>query len=304
MFAGTYTVLITPFAADGSLDERALREHVDWQITEGVHGLIPNGSTGEFLCLSDDERRRVAEIVVEQAGGRLPVLVGTGAESTADAIAWTRHAEAIGADGAMIIPPFYSRPDDEEIVAHYTAIAASVRFPIMIYNNPSTAGVDLLPPLLAFLSRVENLQYVKESTFDVRRVRDIVELCGERMHVFGGILAYESFCLGAVGWVAVCSNIVPRLSAQLSEHCMAGAYPEALALYRRLLPLLAMLEAGKYVQIPKAALALLGRQAGEPRAPRLPLAAGDRERLAGILRDLDLDVQAVERPPRSAQRAS
>ena len=179
MFIGTYTVLITPFAADGSLDERALRDHVEWQIAEGIHGLIPNGSTGEFLCLTDGERRRVAEVVVEQAAGRVPVLIGTGAESTRDAISWTRHAESIGADGAMIIPPYYSRPDDEELVAHYTAIAQTVRFPIMIYNNPSTAGVDLLPSLLSRLAEVENLSYVKESTFDVRRVRDIIALCGD-----------------------------------------------------------------------------------------------------------------------------
>lgn len=293
MFAGTYTVMITPFTAGGRLDEPALRALVDWQIAEGIHGLIANGSTGEFLCLSDDERRRVAEIVVAQAASRVPVLIGTGAESTADAIAWTRHAEAIGADGAMIIPPFYARPDDHEVVAHFTTIAASVRFPIMIYNNPSTAGVDLLPPLLARLSTVDNLRYVKESTFDVRRVRDIIALCGDRMHVFGGILAYESFCLGAVGWVAVCSNIVPRLSAQLYEHWVGGEQREALALYRRLLPLLTMLEGGKYVQIPKAALAMLGRPVGEPRAPRLPLPPAARTQLATILRELDLPVREL-----------
>lgn len=288
MFIGTYTVLITPFAADGSLDERALRDHVEWQIAEGIHGLIPNGSTGEFLCLTDGERRRVAEVVVEQAAGRVPVLIGTGAESTRDAISWTRHAESIGADGAMIIPPYYSRPDDEELVAHYTAIAQTVRFPIMIYNNPSTAGVDLLPSLLSRLAEVENLSYVKESTFDVRRVRDIIALCGDRMRVFGGILAFESFCLGAVGWVAVCSNIIPRLSAQLFEDHAAGDHDAGLALYRRLLPLLAMLEAGKYVQVPKAALAMLGRPVGESRAPRLPLPPAQREQLTYILRDLDL----------------
>ena len=171
----------------------------------------------------------------------------------------------------MIIPPYYSRPDDEELVAHYTVIAQTVRFPIMIYNNPSTASVDLLPPLLSRLAEVEDLSYVKESTFDVRRVRDIISLCGDRMWAFGGILAFESFCLGAVGWVAVCSNIIPRLSAQLFEDHDAGDHHVALALYRRLLPLLAMLEAGKYVQVPKAALAMLGRPVGDPRAPRLPL---------------------------------
>ena len=233
-FRGTYTVLVTPFTADGAhIDVAALRRLVEFQITEGIHGLIPLGSTGEFLSLTRDERNEVIETVIDQARGRVPVLVGTGAEWTRDAVELSREAEALGADGVMVIPPFYSVPTEDELYVHYKAIGDAIGLPVMIYNNPATANVDMLPETVARLSAIPNVRYIKESTLDVTRVRDIVRLCGDRMTVFAGVLGYESFFLGAAGWVAVCSNVIPKLSAELFEAAVERNDPDRSAAHPR-----------------------------------------------------------------------
>ena len=217
-FRGTYTVLITPFTADGKkVDVPALKRLVDFQIEEGIHGLIPLGSTGEFLSVTPDERRQIVETVVKQAAGRVPVLIGTGAEWTDEVVRTSREAESMGADGVMIIPPFYSVPTDDELYAHYKKVSDAISIPIMVYNNPATANVDMMPELIARIAQIPNCKYVKESTLDPTRVRDIIRLAGDKMTVFAGVLGYESFWLGAEGWVAVCSNVIPRWSAELFE---------------------------------------------------------------------------------------
>ncbi|MEZ5836620.1 MAG: dihydrodipicolinate synthase family protein [Geminicoccaceae bacterium] len=274
-FEGTYTVMITPFDAHG-VDEAALRKFVNWQIDEGIHGLIPLGSTGEFLSLTEAEREAVVAITIDEAAGRVPVLIGTGAEWTADSIRWTRQAERAGADGVMIIPPFYSTPTTDELFAHYSAISESTSLPIMIYNNPATANVDLVPAVVARLSEIDNVRYIKESTMDVTRIRDILELCGDRMTVFGGIMGFESFLAGAMGWVAVGSNLLPRMLSQLfTETVHNNDLDAARALYRRALPVIRLVGGHRYVSGSKAGLRLLGIEVGDPRPPRLSLSADD-----------------------------
>lgn len=287
---GTFTVLITPFTDDGSaVDVPALRQLVNWQIEQGIHGLIPLGSTGEFLSMTPDERRLVIETCVATAAGRVPVLIGTGAEWTRDAVANAREAEGMGADGVMIIPPFYSSPTEDELFEHYRRIGEAVSLPVMIYNNPATANVDLTPPIVARLSRIDNVRYIKESTLEVTRVRDIIELCGDRMTVFAGILGYESFWLGAQGWVAVCSNLIPRDSARLFELVADhGDQAAALQLYRRILPIVRWVGGHRYVAASKAGLAMMGLPVGGPRPPRLPLPAADLSGLRADLAALDL----------------
>lgn len=273
-FRGTYTVMITPFTPEGALDLPALRRFVDWQIEQGIHGLIPLGSTGEFLSLSDEEQEAVAETVIRQADGRVPVLIGTGAEDTREAVRLSRRAERLGADGVMIIPPFYSTPTEDELFHHYRTIADAIGLPIMLYNNPATANVDLTPPVVARLSRIDNCRYIKESTLEVTRVRDILRLCGDRMMVFGGILGFESFVEGAEGWVAVASNLAPGPLARLftlvadEEHIR-----EARELYLRYLPLISFVGGHYYVAGTKALLGHMGLPVGTPRPPRLPLPA-------------------------------
>lgn len=274
---GTYTVLITPFTADGgAVDVPALKKLVNWQIEQGIHGLIPLGSTGEFLSMTPEERAQVIEICVTEAAGRVPVLIGTGAEWTRDAVALAKEAESMGADGVMVIPPYYSSPTPDELFEHYRRIGEAISLPVMIYNNPATANVDLTPPIVARLSEIDNVLYIKESTLEVTRVRDIIELCGDRMTVFAGILGYESFWLGAQGWVAVCSNLIPRDSARLFELVADhGDKEQALALYRKMLPIVRWVGGHRYVAASKTGLGMMGLPVGDPRAPRLPLPEAD-----------------------------
>jgi 4-hydroxy-tetrahydrodipicolinate synthase len=286
-FRGTYTVLVTPFTAEGAaVDLSALERLVAFQIAEGIDGLIPLGSTGEFLSVSRHERTAITETVVRAAAGRVPVLIGTGAEDTREAVAMSREAEALGADGVMVIPPFYSVPTEDELYVHYKAIADAIGIPVMVYNNPATANVDLTPTVLARLSTIEGCRYVKESTLDVTRVRDIIAACGDRMAVFAGVLGYESAWLGAIGWVAVCSNVAPRLSGDMFRAAAAGERGTALALYRRLAPLLPWVGGPRYVSGTKAAFQIMGMNMGPPRPPRLPLPDPDWPALAAVLRAL------------------
>lgn len=282
---GTYTVLITPFTADGgAVDVPALKKLVNWQIEQGIHGLIPLGSTGEFLSMTPEERAQVIEVCVTEAAGRVPVLIGTGAEWTRDAVALAKEAESMGADGVMVIPPYYSSPTPDELFEHYRRIGEAISLPVMIYNNPATANVDLTPPIVARLSEIDNVRYIKESTLEVTRVRDIIELCGDRMTVFAGILGYESFWLGAQGWVAVCSNLIPRDSARLFELVADhGDKEQALALYKKMLPIVRWVGGHRYVAASKTGLGMMGLAVGDPRAPRLPLPEADAEALRADL---------------------
>jgi len=276
-FRGTYTVLITPFTADGkSVDVPALKTLVNWQIEQGIHGLIPLGSTGEFLSMTREERQLVTETCIKTAAGRVPVLIGTGAEWTDECVALSKEAQELGADGVMIIPPYYSSPTEDELFEHYRRVGEAISVPIMVYNNPATANVDLTPSIVARLSRIDNCRYIKESTLEVTRVRDIIELCGDRMTVFAGILGYESFWLGAQGWVAVCSNLIPGMSARLFELVADEKdVDQALALYKKMLPIVKWVGGHRYVAASKDALAMMGLPVGTPRPPRLPLPETD-----------------------------
>jgi 4-hydroxy-tetrahydrodipicolinate synthase len=294
-FRGCYTVLITPFTEGGeAVDHAALARLVEFQVAEGIRGLIPLGSTGEFLSVSPEERTAIVETVVRTARGRVPVIIGTGAEDTREVVRSSKEAEALGADGVMIIPPFYSVPTLAELMHHYDTVAKAIGLPVMVYNNPATANVDMTAEMLAEISRIPNCRYVKESTLEVTRVRDIVALCGERMEVFAGVLGYESAWLGAIGWVAVCSNLAPRLSTEMFH---AAAFErdmdKALALYRRLAPLLPWVGGPRYVAGTKAGFRLMGMGMGDPRPPRLPLPGADVPKLAAVLQGMGLLSQAA-----------
>ncbi len=271
-FRGVFTVMITPIDADGKVNLPALAAFTDWQIREGVHGLIPLGSTGEFLSLSDQDWDDVARTVIQTAAGRVPVLIGTGAEDTREAVRLSCKAEALGADGVMIIPPFYSTPTDDELVTHYQTIARSISIPIMVYNNPATSNVDMKPELLARIAEIEGCDYVKESTLEVTRIRDIVRLAGDKMTPFGGILGFESFVMGAQGWVAVASNVAPAAMSRIFTLAAdEKKYDEARALYLEWLPIIQAVGGQAYVAGSKALLNHMGFAAGSPLPPRLPL---------------------------------
>ena len=287
-FAGSFTVMVTPFSDDGSkVDYSTLRRFVDWQISNGVPGLIPLGSTGEFLSIADEERREIVTTIIQQVDGRVPVLVGTADEWTDKAVRYSREAEELGASGVMVVPPYYASPTEDELYAHYQRISDAISIPIMVYNNPNTANVDLTPDLLARLSQIENVDYVKESSGDISRIREIDRLSEGRMTVFAGYHAFDSFLLGAKGYVSVCGNIVPKLSSDLYklviEESDAASGRE---LYHRLLPLLDAISGDLYVSATKAALELVGMPVGIPRMPRLRVPESHQIKIEEVLREL------------------
>ncbi|ANT62626.1 dihydrodipicolinate synthase family protein [Salipiger sp. CCB-MM3] len=290
-FKGSYTVCVTPFDSQGRVDLDALRSYVDWQIEEGVHGLIPLGSTGEFLSLTREERTAVAEAVIQQAAGRVPVLIGTAAEWTDEAVSLSREAELLGADGVMLVPPYYSSPTDEELVVHFTRVAEALSIPVMLYNNPFTANVDLSAALVGRLSEVDNISYIKDTSKNVHRVTELLEACNGRMTVFAGYYPWESYLAGAEGYSSVMSNIAPKLSAQTFERTVDGS-GEGRDLYVKSLPLINALAGDLYVSATKAAMQMIGRPMGDPRPPRLPLPQAKRAELETIMTDLGLLAEA------------
>jgi len=289
-FEGTYTVLITPFDESQCFDEARMRSFVDWQIEQGIQGLVPLGSTGEFLSMSDEERHKVAQTVIEQAAGRVPVLVGTGAESTEDVIRYSQDAENLGADGLLIIPPFYCNPTEDELFEHFRRVGDAVSIPIMIYNNPNAANVDMFPKTVARLSTIDNVLYIKESTLEVTRVRDIIRLCGDRITVFGGVLGFESFLAGAKGWIAVGSNVMPAEFAQIyTATAIEKDLDKARKIYKRILPVIDFVFGHRYVSGTKTLLAEMGLSVGAPRSPRLPSPPEDIKWAKDIVNTLGLN---------------
>lgn len=289
-FRGVFTALVTPMKANGEVDYPALGAFVEYQIRQGIHGLIPLGSTGEYYALSADERERVLRTVLEAADGRVPVLAGTNAGATRDVVAYSRQAEALGCDGVLLAAPYYSLPTPDELFEHFRAINAAIGIPVMLYNYPGRTGVDMAPELIARLSSLSNIRYVKDSTGDMSRVSSLTRLCGDRLGVFCGCdtLALESFMMGAGGWVTGVSNVTPRSFVRLYDLAVVKKdYAAARKLYFKLLPLLSFMEGGgRYTQFVKAGCRLMGHPVGAPRPPLYPVsregAAALRKCLAGL----------------------
>ena len=228
-FRGSYTVTITPFTEDGSaIDVEAWKGFLDWQLEVGVPGVIVLGTTGEFLTVSDEERRLLVGTAIEHVAGRIPVLVGAMNASTTRAVRNAREAEELGADGLMILPPYYYTPTEDEIFGYYRAICEAVSLPIMLYNNPVTSNVDMSAKLVGRLTRAfENIRYIKEASMDVGRVYDVIEETEGVMNVFAGERIVESFTLGAVGYVNPYGNYIPRASYRIWDYLVEGRVDDA-----------------------------------------------------------------------------
>lgn len=298
-FRGILVPLITPFTDDDALDIPALRAHIDALIAAGVHGLVAAGSTGEAMSLSPQEYSQLVTETIRHVAGRVPVIVGCSANSTRQVLANCRQAEELGADGIMLVHPFYCLPDERELYAHYRTVSEHVNLPVIIYNNPFTTGVDAKPPLLARLSELPHLEYVKESSGDCTRVAALLEQSQNRLTVLCGTdnQALENFLMGARGWVAGVANAIPRQCVALYELAVEQRrFDEALALYREILPYLTLAEAtGKFVQVNKAAVELLGRRAGRPRSPLQPPDEAMMEQIRVALRRADEALRLVAR---------
>jgi 4-hydroxy-tetrahydrodipicolinate synthase len=228
-FRGSYTVTITPFTEDGSnVDLDAMKRLIDWNLAEGVPGIVVLGTSGEFLSVSDDERTALVETTVKHVAGRVPVLVGTANMHTPNAVRYSREAVDLGADGLMISPPYYITPTEDEMAGYYAAICDAVDVPIMLYNNPHTTNVDMSARFVAQLTRDhEQVRYIKEASTDVARVYDVIEATEGVMNVFAGERIVESYLLGAVGYVNPFGNYAPRPSRVICDLAAAGRIEEA-----------------------------------------------------------------------------
>ncbi len=281
-FSGVYVAVITPFDRNDRIDEAWLRAHVDRLISAGVHGIVPCGSCGEYAALTDAERAFVVETVAQVCKDRVPVLVGTGASSTRNAVRWAEHARDCGAAGIMALPPSAYRPSHREVRAWYEALNA-VGLPIVAYNNPFDTTVDLTPDMLAEMRDLERLVAVKEYSGDVRRIPVILETTDLEVIVGCDDLALEGLLAGATGWIAGLTNVVVRESIALYDLVRARRVDEAADLYRRLLPLFRYDSKPTFVQAIKYAFDLAGNSAGPTRPPRLPLEDADRATIAAAL---------------------
>ena len=305
-FRGSYTVSITPFTEDGSaINIASWKRFLDWQIAVGVPGIIVLGTTGEFLTVSDDERRELVQTTVEHSAGRMKVLVGTMNAHTPTAVRYSKEAEELGADGLMIIPPYYYTPTEDETFNYYKAICEAVDLPIMLYNNPFTSNVDMSARLVARLARsFEQIRYIKEASMDVGRVFDIIEQTEGVMNVFAGERVVESYALGAVGYVNPYGNYIPRASWIFCEYASRGMWDEAKAIQRKIDEMQHIIGEGHptygHQCYSKALAAAAGYPVGDVRPPLTPfrdLGQEGRERLdrlVPIMVELDRIVDEIE----------
>jgi 4-hydroxy-tetrahydrodipicolinate synthase len=289
MFTGVITALVTPFR-DGALDEEALRRLVDEQIAAGIHGLVPVGTTGESPTLDFDEHIRVIEIVIEQAKGRVPIIAGTGANSTKEAILLSREAKRLGADGLLQVTPYYNKPTQDGLFRHFKAIVEAASLPTVVYNVPGRTGCDLLPETIARLCEVKEIVAVKEATGNLQRASQIIARCGDRMTVLSGddATAFPLFCVGGRGVISVVSNVAPADFSNMWNAYAAGDLARARALHYKCFPLSENLFIEANPIPVKAALAMMGRMTDEIRPPLYPLAGANREKIRKILVDMQL----------------
>lgn len=284
---GILPALITPFTADGaSLDEAAMSSLISHLVKVGVGGLIPCGSTGEFTTLTVAERKRVTEVVVQAAGGAVPVVPHTGALTTKETIELSTHAENAGASAVMIVPPFYESPGWRALVDHYTAVARAIDIPIMIYNIPSASGVPMTAEHIAELSGIEGVGYLKDSSGDAILLTRLLQEYTDRVEVLNGwdSLTFYGLAAGAKASVWGAANFIPELAVDLYQ-CLAitNELDKARGIWSKIWPICEVLETTAYVGAVKTACQLLGISAGPTRPPAQLLDDGDKKRLASAL---------------------
>jgi 4-hydroxy-tetrahydrodipicolinate synthase len=290
MFKGSLVALITPMRADGSVDEKAYAALVDWQIKEGTNGVVPVGTTGESPTLSHAEHRRVVEIALEVAKGRVPVIAGTGSNSTEEAIELTRHAKEAGADAALVVTPYYNKPTQEGMFLHFSAIADSVDLPIIIYNIPPRSVVDMSVETMARLAKHRNVIGVKDATANLTRPLHTWRACGDSFCQLSGedhtALAFNA--VGGVGCISVTANVAPRLCSEMQTAWADGRVGQAMALQNRLLPLHDALFSETSPAPVKFAASLLGISSERCRLPLAPIMEATRARVKAAMTEVGL----------------
>ncbi len=289
MFKGAITALITPFK-NGKVDEKQLVKNVELQIKSRINGLVPCGTTGESPTLSHEEHKRVIEIVIKSAGGRVPVIAGTGSNSTEEALELTAHAKKAGADAALIVSPYYNKPTQKGLYLHFKTIAEKVNIPVILYNIPGRCGVTIEPSTMALLAKLKNIVGVKEAAGSLDAASQIIQACGQDFDVLSGddVLCLPIMSIGGRGVISVISNIIPEQVSAMTAAYAAGDSKKALKLHYELMPLMkaAFIETNP---IPiKTAMKLAGLDTGEMRLPMCGMEESNEKKLADVLLKMKL----------------
>ena len=290
MFEGSFVALVTPFKDDDSLDEAKLKELIQFQIEGGTHGIVPCGTTGESPALSEAEHDRVIEITVEEINGRKLVIAGTGSNSTTRTLRATQHAKAAGADAALIVTPYYNKPTQEGLYAHYMKIADSVDIPIVVYNVPGRCGTDILSPTIARLAEHPNIVALKEATGELKRASEVVSLCPDDFVVLSGddVNTLPIMAVGGKGVISVVANIAPADIADMCNAFNIGNLELAQKLHYKTLPLAVNLFIETNPVPAKTALNLMGKLNGKVRLPLAPMELKNLESLRNTLAETGL----------------
>ncbi len=283
-FEGSIVAMVTPFR-DGKVDEVKIRELVQFHVKNGTDAIVPCGTTGESPTLSHAEHKRVVEVTIEAAAGQIPVIAGTGSNSTAEAIELTQHAKQAGADGVLMVCPYYNKPTQAGLVAHYRAVAAAVDIPIIMYNIPGRTGVNMLTETVAALAELPNIVGMKEASGSLEQMTEVISLCGDRLTVVSGddTLTLPLMAVGGKGVISVVANVVPKETAEMTRAALNGDWKRAKELHLRLFPLCkAMFYETNPIPV-KTAMQLLGRLNGELRLPLCPMSQANRDKLQKAL---------------------
>jgi 4-hydroxy-tetrahydrodipicolinate synthase len=289
MFTGSLVAIVTPFK-NGRLDERAFGDLIEWQIRSGTHGIVPCGTTGESATLTHAEHDRVVAFTVEVVRGRVPVVAGTGSNSTEEAIALTKHAKSAGVDGALLITPYYNKPTQEGLFLHYKAVAEAVDLPLVLYNIPGRTGVNMMPSTIARLTACRTVVAVKEGSGSVQQASEIIQVCGGRLTVLAGddALTLPMMAVGAKGVITVTANLLPDKMAELVNAFLSGRLEDARAMHYRLYPLFTALFYETNPIPVKAALHMMGKIENEMRLPLCAMDSGNREKLLSVMKEAGL----------------
>ena len=286
MFKGSLVAMITPFTESGKVDEKGINELVEFHIKNGTDGIVPCGTTGESPTLSHEEHKRVVEITINAVAGRIPVIAGTGSNSTREALDLTSHAKEAGADGALIVVPYYNKPTQKGLYLHYKEIADNVDIPIIVYNVPSRTGVNLLPETLAKLAELENIVAVKEASGNLEQMAQIVELCGDKITLLSGDdkLILPVLSIGGKGVISVVANIIPADVANMVREFEKGNYQTAQNIFiSKVYPLSsAMFYETNPIPV-KTSVRLMGLPAGNLRLPLTPMSDDNLAKLKSDL---------------------
>ena len=289
MFKGSFTALITPFK-NGELDEQAFSRFVEWQISEGSHGLVPVGTTGESPTLSHDEHKRIVELTVEVADKRVPVIAGAGSNATREAVDFASHAKSVGADAVLVVTPYYNKPTQEGLYQHFKAINDAVDIPIIIYNIPGRSVIDMSVDTMARCYKLENVVGVKDATANLARASQQRAAMGPEFNMLSGedATALGFMAHGGTGCISVTSNVAPRLCADFQNACLAGDYKTALALQDRLMPLHDALFCEANPGPVKYAASRLGLCETETRLPLAPISDASKKIVDAALASVGL----------------